>query len=82
MTASTAGRSFRQRRQDHRSPARRGPNGASAGTLAIAAGPLSVLGSVLGLLLVGFDAENFRDLDGVLGNGVAAARRLRSDICW
>jgi hypothetical protein len=49
-----------------------------AGALAIAAGPLTLLGLVLGLVLVDFDAEAFRDPDVVLGLGVDAAGTLRA----
>ena len=48
------------------------------GALAIAAGPLTLLGLVLGLVLVDFDAEAFRDPDVVLGLGSAAAGTLRA----
>lgn len=48
------------------------------GALAITAGPLAVLGLILGLVLVDFDAEAFRDPDVVLGLGVAGARTLRA----
>jgi len=49
-----------------------------AGALAIVAGPLTVLGLVLGLVLVDFDAERFRDPDVVLGLGADAAVTLRA----
>jgi hypothetical protein len=48
-----------------------------AGALAIAAAPLTVLGLVLGLLIVDFDAESFRDPDVVLALGPDAAGTLR-----
>lgn len=48
------------------------------GALAIAAGPLALLGLLLGLVLVDFDAEAFRDPNVVLGLGTAAAGTLRT----
>jgi MFS family permease len=48
------------------------------GALAIAAAPMTVLGLVLGLLIVDFDAESFRDPDVVLALGREAAGTLRT----
>jgi len=64
---------------DGSAPARRGRVGGSwPGALAVLAAPLTVLGLVLGLLPVKFDAERFRDPDVVLGLGVDAAGTLRA----
>jgi hypothetical protein len=46
--------------------------------LAIAAAPLTLLGLVLGLAIVEFDAESFRDPDVVLALGAGAAGMLRT----
>jgi hypothetical protein len=46
--------------------------------LAVAAGPLTLLGLVLGLAIVEFDAESFRDPDVVLALGDGAAGTLRA----
>ena len=45
---------------------------------ALLAGPLAILGLVLGLTLVDFDAEAFRDPDTVLRLGEDAAAKLRA----
>lgn len=58
--------------------ARAGAGAPSVGALAIVAGPLAVVGLVLGLLQVELDAESFRDPDIVLALGVDAARTLRA----
>lgn len=64
--------------RNHSPPFRRGAGGPWVGVLAIVAAPLTVLGLVLGLLLVEFDAESFRDPDVVLALGADAARTLRA----